>query len=113
MVTNRFSLLFRLKKLNNHVQGNVPVYMRITVNSRRVEISIHRSFDLARWNVVAGRATGTKEDAKMLNAYLETLQVRVYETHREILAAKETLTAERAVSALACCWNLSPSTTNR
>jgi integrase len=95
MVTNRFSVLFRLKKPADYVKGNIPVYMRITVNSVRTEISINREFDPARWNTKAGRATGTKEDARALNAYLETMLLQVHEAHRELTAAKEEITAEK------------------
>jgi hypothetical protein len=79
MVTNRFSLLFRLKKPNSRVKGNVPVYMRLTVDGKRTELSVDREFDPQRWNKKFGRATGTKEDAKTLNAYLDTLQIKVHE----------------------------------
>ncbi|SER00528.1 hypothetical protein [Pedobacter rhizosphaerae] len=35
----KFSLLFYLKKQKNYVSGNVPKYMRITVEGNRAEIS--------------------------------------------------------------------------
>src|SRR6202022_497044 len=95
MVTNRFSLLFRLKKPKNYVRGNMLVYIRITIDSQRTELSVNREFDPDRWNKKAGRAAGNKEDAKTLNAYLETLQVKVHEAHRELLAANEIVTAEK------------------
>jgi hypothetical protein len=67
------------------------VYMRITIDSDRIELSTNREFDPARWNSKIGRPTGTKEDAKALNAYLEMMQVKVYEAHREILASRSFL----------------------
>ena len=101
MVTNRFSLLFRLKKPNNYVKGNMPVYMRITIDSLRTELSVNREFEPDRWNKKSGRASGNKEDAKTLNAYLETLQVKVHEAHRELLAANEIVTVEKLKTKLA------------
>lgn len=95
MVTNRFRVLFRLKKPANYEKGNKLVYMRITVDSARTELSINREFDPGRWNSKAGRATGTKEDARALNAYLETMLLQVHEAHRELTAAKEEITAEK------------------
>lgn len=95
MVTNRFSLRFRLKKPKNYVQGKMLVYMRITIDSMRTELSVNREFDPERWNKKTGRAMGNKEDAKSLNAYLDTLQVRVHEAHRELMAANELVTAEK------------------
>jgi len=93
MVTNR--LLFRLKKPNNYVKENMPVYIRITIDSVRTELSVNRDFDPDRWNKKAERAAGNKEDAKTLNAYLETLRVKIHEIHRELLAANEIVTVER------------------
>ena len=94
-MTTRFSLLFRLKKPKNYTKGNKLVYMRLTVNAERTEISVNREFDPIRWNTKSGRATGTKEDAKTLNAYLDTLQIKVHEIHRELLAENEVITAEK------------------
>lgn len=94
-MTKRFSLLFRLKKPKNYTKGNKLVYMRLTVDSERTEISVNREFDPNRWNAKSGRATGTKEDARTLNAYLDMLQVKVHEIHRELLAADEMITAEK------------------
>lgn len=95
MVTKRFSLLFYLKKARNCQGGNKPVYMRITINSERTELSVDRKFDPKRWNKKAGRATGTKEDAKSLNDYLDSLQVKVHEAHRNLLSTNEELTVTR------------------
>ena len=95
MVTNRFSLLFRLKKPNGYAKGNVPVYMRLTIDGKRTELSVDREFDPHRWNKKFGRATGTKEDAKTLNAYLDTLQIKVHEAQRRLLEGGESVTAEK------------------
>ncbi|WP_316820494.1 hypothetical protein [Pedobacter gandavensis] len=40
---SNFSLLFYLKKQKNYVSGNVPIYMRITVEGNRAEIAGLRS----------------------------------------------------------------------
>jgi hypothetical protein len=50
MKTN-FSLLFYLKKQKNYVKGAVPVYMRVTVNGKRVEVTTGRECEPQRWNV--------------------------------------------------------------
>ena len=62
MATHRFSLRFRLKKPNNYVNGKMQIYLRITVDSERVELSVNRDIDPVRWNARIGRAIGTKED---------------------------------------------------
>jgi site-specific recombinase XerD len=92
MSNNRFSLLFYFKKPKNHSGDALPIYMRISVGCERTEISTQRRWDPNRWNTAAGRASGTKEDARTLNAYLDTLQGRVYEAQRQLIADNEAIT---------------------
>ncbi len=95
MVSKTFNLLFRLKKPSGYVKGPQPIYLRITVDGDRAELSTQRECEPAKWNKVIGRAMGTKEDSKILNAYLETLQRKVYEVYQALIDAKESLTAEK------------------
>lgn len=87
-----FSLLFYFKKPKKHSGSSLPIYMRVSVDSERTEISTQRKWDPNRWNVAAERASGTKEDAKSLNIYLDTLQSRVYEAQRQLIADNEEVT---------------------
>lgn len=93
-MNNRFSLLFYFKKPKNCTHQELPIYMRITVGCARTEISTQRKWDPSRWNIAAGRATGTKEDARTLNAYLDTLQARVYEAQRQLIADQQPITVK-------------------
>ena len=63
MKTN-FSLLFYLKKQKNYESGEVPVYLRITINSKRAEIATGRQCDPKRWNAKSGRMSGSREDVR-------------------------------------------------
>jgi hypothetical protein len=94
MLEKNFSLLFYLKKEKRDVNGQVPVYMRITVDGIRKEISTGMLCDSNRWNCSAGRVLGTKENVKLLNAYLDTLQNKVYEARRQMLERNEIITSE-------------------
>ena len=76
MKTN-FSLLFYLKKPKNYVKGAVPVYLRITVDGKPVEMSASRKCEPELWNTKAGHMIGTKEDAKTLNSYLDKMKAGV------------------------------------
>lgn len=87
-------IIFYLKKPRNYSTGPVPVYLRITVAGKRAEISTCRECEPGRWNPAAGRSTGTKEAVLFLNLYLDTLQAKVHEAHRQQLDAGEPVTAE-------------------
>ena len=93
MKTN-FSMLFYLKKQKKYKSGVVPVYFRITVAGKRSEITTNRECEPEKWNTHAGRAIGTKETTKSLNAYLDNLQSEAYEAHRYLCANDMPVTAE-------------------
>ncbi|WP_227256152.1 Arm DNA-binding domain-containing protein [Pedobacter sp. MR2016-19] len=80
MKTN-FSLLFYLKKPKNYLKSAVPVYLRITVDGKPVEMSASRKCEPELWNTKAGHMTGTKEDAKTLNSYLDKMKAGVTAAH--------------------------------
>lgn len=91
---NSISLLFYLKKPKAYVSGIIPIYLRITISGQRAEVSTGREWHPEKWNASAGRASGTKEDVKALNSYLDTLQGKVYEAHRRLLDSEDLVTAE-------------------
>jgi site-specific recombinase XerD len=93
MKTN-FSLLFYLKKQKNYVSGNVPIYMRITVEGNRAEIATNRDCDPKRWNAKGGRAIGSKEEIKVLNTHLDQLQNAIYYAYQCVLGMGIPITAD-------------------
>ena len=93
MKTN-FSMLFYLKKQKNYTTGLAPVYLRITVDGERAEVTTNRECEPEKWNSHSGRATGTKENIKSLNAFLDNLQSDAYEAHRYLHENGKLITAE-------------------
>jgi len=85
-MSTKFSLLFFLKKRGGYVEGNLPVYLRITVNGKRAELAIQRKCDPEKWNSRKGCMVGTNDVARELNAYLLALQTKIYEIQRSLLS---------------------------
>lgn len=90
----QINLLFYLKKRAAYKSGPVPIYLRFTVEGQRAEVSTGKTCDPVRWNAEAGRANGTKEDARTLNAYLDTLQAKAQELHNLMTINEDEVTAE-------------------
>jgi hypothetical protein len=88
------TLLFFLRKPKNYQSGEMPIYLRITVDGQRAELAVGRKYPPERWDVISGRATGSKTDAKALNAYLDDIQFKIYELQRQMSEANELVTAE-------------------
>lgn len=95
MMSKTFGLLFYLKKPKNYQKGSLPIYLRLTVDGKRVEISTKRMCaDPQKWNTSAGRMNGNKEAVKSLNAHLDVLQSKVFEAYTYFLQIGGTITAE-------------------
>ena len=93
MIEQSFGLLFYLKKPAGFVKGEVTIYLRITVDGQSAELSTKRKCDPLRWNQHAERMTGSKDTVKNLNAYLDTLQEKVYEIKRKLIEHSKQITA--------------------
>ncbi len=100
MLEKSFSLLFYLKEAKELFERFNANLFTNNCNGIPKEISTGRQCDPDRWNANAGRCNGTKEDVKSLNAYLDTLQTKVYEVRRQLLDKNETITSKGLRSAL-------------
>jgi hypothetical protein len=78
-------ILFYLKKRANYVSGNVPIYLRLTIDGHRIEKSIQRECDPSKWDSRSGKVIGTNKEARQLNNYLDTVQTQIYEAQRFLL----------------------------
>lgn len=83
-----------MKKQKNYTGGTAPIYLRITVAGKRSETTTSRECEPGKWNPKAGRMTGTKEDTKSFNAYLDNLQAKVYDAHKALTESNTPATAE-------------------
>lgn len=87
------SILFYLRRDKLNSSDVVPIYLRITVNGRRSEMSAQRSIDPDKWNKAAGKARGSRSEAKLLNEYLDTLKGKVYQAQKELMDENLPVTA--------------------
>lgn len=90
----KISLLFYLKKPKNYQKGPVPIYLRITVESKRAEFTTGRECEPSRWNAVSGRVTGVREAVKSVNAYLGNLEQQLLDAHAALVRDDALITAE-------------------
>ncbi|PIB29665.1 hypothetical protein BFP77_05850 [Maribacter sp. 4U21] len=61
---NTFSILFLVKK-SKAISDEAPLYARITVNSKRVDISLKRRIPLLLWDAKKKKVKGTSNEARL------------------------------------------------
>ncbi|MCD9015467.1 Arm DNA-binding domain-containing protein [Parachryseolinea silvisoli] len=94
MKNSRFGVQFVFRKPKGATRSVLPIYLRISAGGQRTEVSTRRSWQPVRWDATTGRAMGTREDARTLNAYLSALQTRVYDVYLQLVNAHQDVTAE-------------------
>ena len=91
--TITFSISFFIKK-HRVSAGKVPVYLRITVNRKRLDLSIKRKIELSIWDEGKGQAKGSRSEAKALNLYLEQVRHHLYDCYQQLEQERKLVTAE-------------------
>lgn len=91
---NTFGVAFYLKKQKANQAGKSPIYARITVNGKRIEISVKRSIEDNNWNPVKGMAKGSREEITKLNKYLDQFKAGIIDNYQQLLLQKKFITAE-------------------
>ena len=82
---NLLSILFYIKRKKEDQQGKVPVYMRITYDGKRAEISTMRKVESKRWNSKGNIVNGSSSEAKLINRNLDIMRNRVHEIHQKLV----------------------------
>ncbi len=88
-----FSHLFYLKRDKTENGLKVPLYLRLTVNGKRSELSISRKVDPQRWDARTNKMRGTSAEARELNHYLDKVRSRVNKMHEKLIDANQPFTA--------------------
>jgi len=79
-----FKVMFYLKRQKVDANGEVPIFMRVTVNGIHAEIAIQRMICPKEWDQAKGRSTSRSTKSTQLNDYLQQCQNRVYEVQKEL-----------------------------
>ena len=91
---NTFGVAFYLKKQKTTQAGKSPIYARITVNGKRIEISVKRSIEENNWNASKGMAKGSREEINKLNKYLDQFKAGIIDSYQQLAFQKKLITAE-------------------
>lgn len=92
-MNHSFSQLFYLKGKYKEKDVKVPIYLRLTVDGQRSELSVSRKVDPKKWSARSGKMKGTNFEANELNQYLDTVRSRINRIHRQLLEDNKPFTS--------------------
>lgn len=95
-----FSIHFHLvnSKMNN--QGSAPIYLRLTVNNKRIEYSITRRIEPKFWNKRSQKVMGTNREAVEINNHIDNLKHRLYKIHQRCMDENNLISAKSMMNLL-------------
>jgi len=89
-----FNLMCYLKKSKALKNGEIPVYLRVTVNKQSFTFSMQGSILPSLWSQAKERSRGKDKTAQELNHYIESVKSRLYKIHRELEIDGKPISAE-------------------
>ena len=93
MNAKTFKVLFFINRSRIQKNGEVPIWMRITVSGKRENIQVKRTVNPALWDSGRQCVRGNNRVSSDLNLFLETERLKVFRIYRQMELEEETITA--------------------
>ncbi|WP_034044890.1 site-specific integrase [Wocania ichthyoenteri] len=88
-----FTIIFFTRKSRSN-PNQISIYIRITVNGKRSEMSLKRSIEQNQWDNTKNRGRGNSENARILNAYLDGVYNKLLQCHKELIEEDKVLSSD-------------------
>lgn len=85
MKTNQIYSIRYVLKRGKSKNGKSPLVCRITVNGKRVEITMKKSIDPSKWSTETGRAKGNSEESRIINTHIELTTNEIMRHHNRLV----------------------------
>lgn len=90
----KITLHFYAKSTKVNANGLLPIYVRLTVDGKRLEFSTKKFVEKSKWSSELSKMKGTTEEARSINSYLDLMKSKVLDVQMELLHRNETLSIE-------------------
>lgn len=87
-------VLIYLKTSKTKKNGRAPIYLRITIDGSRAEISLNECVDSAKWDEKKYRVKGNSEEARRINFRIEKEEYGIKVHYQKLLDKYGQVTAE-------------------
>ncbi|MFM9987598.1 site-specific integrase [Flavobacterium sp.] len=90
----KITLHFYAKSTKANSNGLLPIYVRLTVDGKRLEFSTKKFVEKSKWSSELSKMKGTTEEARSINSYLDLMKSKVLDAQMELLHRNEALSIE-------------------
>ena len=90
----KITLHFYAKSTKSNSAGQFPIYVRLTVNGKRLEFSTKKFVEPSKWSSEMTKMKGQSEEARSLNEYLDLMKSKVFDIQMGLIHRNEEITIE-------------------
>lgn len=87
----KITLHFYAKTTKANTSGLLPIYVRLTVDGKRLEYSTKKFIDVSKWSQELSRMKGNSEEARSINSLLDFTRNRINEIQFELLKESKSI----------------------
>ena len=87
-------ILFYIKRTKVNKEGLVPIYARVTIDSKRFEFSTNKFVSPDKWSTQTSKIRGNNEEARLINKHLDLLKFQIIEAENKLLHKDIPVTSE-------------------
>ena len=91
--TTTFAILFWINALRAK-NNEAELFARITVNQRRVNISLKSKVNIDSWDKAKSRVKGTSQEVLIINGYIGQTQSALFQAYQDLKAERKTVTSQ-------------------
>ena len=84
-INEKLSILVMLEKSKLTSDGKAPIFIRLTVEGKRAELSLGQKVALANWNMEAGQVKGSSQEARIINNNIDMAKIKLRQ-HYDLLS---------------------------
>jgi len=100
IMKNKIVTHFYVKEARKDSKGLAPIYLRITINGERVEISVNKKVNPESWDKSTERVASRTEPARMINTALNNLMGKVDRYFSNLDLKDETISVHQIIAEL-------------
>ena len=96
----KINLHIYAKSTKANAAGQLPIYIRLTVDGQRFEFSSKKFIEKSKWSSELSKMKGSSEEARTINNYLDLIKSKVFAIEMELIHKSEELSLENFKSRL-------------
>jgi site-specific recombinase XerD len=90
----KITLHIYAKTTKANAAGQLPIYIRLTVDGQRFEFSSKKFIEKSKWSPELSKMKGNSEEARTINNYLDLMKSKVFDIQMELIHKNEELSLE-------------------